>query len=94
MKIFKVTMDQSPTTFDLPRSAEILKVGEQHSIVTLWYVFDQDDDAKRGEKKKFKVHSIGTGQDFNSDVGAYLGTVQMPMTGLVWHLFLEEPNDD
>lgn len=70
--------------FDLnmSRGAEILSVAYQHTRPTLWVLVDSEAEV---QVRKFRV--IGTGHPIEDDNSLiYLGTIQDPNIGLVWHL--------
>lgn len=64
----------------LPKGTEILRVGMQHSVVTLWALIDPDEGV--WEVRRFVRY--GTGHEVHG-VNLYIGTV---FDGpFVWHIF-------
>lgn len=67
---------------DMPRGAEILKVGRQGGRLVLWAKADTDV----GGRVERLIHVLGTGMQFlDRDVGVYIATVEV--APYVWHLF-------
>ena len=66
----------------MPRGAEVLTVQMQREVLCVWAVVDPDAEK---EQRKFIVY--GTGHEYDSIKGEYVGTVQIHGGDLVWHVF-------
>lgn len=72
----------------MPGGAQIIHVGQQAGVVTLWALVDPDEPYVLRT-----IRVVGTGHDIRYPHGKYLGTVQVPVSTdlifdvLVWHLF-------
>ena len=66
-----------PCTQAMPEDAQVVHVGQQHGVVTVWALVDPD-----APKHEVTLSVVATGEPFD---GYYLGTAQMP-NGLVWHV--------
>lgn len=69
---------------DMPRGAAPLRVQMQNGTPYMWAVVDT---AEPTEPTGFRI--LGTGRAISRDVGQYIDTLQMPGSGLVWHVFEE-----
>lgn len=78
--IYKYPLGASPGSYQvaIPANARIVHVGQQGGIVTLWANVRRTDVPTN---IRFRV--VPTGESFD---GWYYGTVQMPLTGMVWHV--------
>ncbi len=65
-----------------------LYVGLQGGNVFIWFRVETNNPPTQNT-----IHIRGTGQSFNGEEGAYIGSVQMP-GGDVWHYFDELPKHD
>lgn len=86
-KIFKYPLETvGLQEVEIPEDAQILSVQEQHGFLCLWALVDPD---KTKEKKR--IFLAGTGHPISEDIDLkFIGTVQVPQTDLVWHLFEEK----
>jgi hypothetical protein len=69
-------------TILMPTGSRLLSVQVQGSEPQLWALVDPEAPIVR---RALRVH--GTGHDVATDIGAYVGTFQMRMGTLVFHLF-------
>lgn len=77
---------QDTTTVRMPLGSQVLTVqwGEKEQQPCVWAVVNPDERAL--EEHVFEVR--GTGHDVTSfDTTHYLGTFQVPLLGLVFHVF-------
>ena len=83
--IWKFIFDiQDEFRFDLDIEAKVLHVEDQFGRPCMWVLLDPDAPRKMRE---FKIR--GTGQDFDAQGWAHVGTFQQAQGSLVWHLFEE-----
>lgn len=69
----------------MPKDAEILSVQNQNGQIQMWALVYPDNDL---ETRYFEVY--GTGHDIHVDMGIvrkFIGTFQINMGSLVFHLF-------
>lgn len=91
-KVFKydVAIDDYQT-IEMPKCAELLKVGCQHGEMNLWALVDPNAET---EKRKFRL--AGTGHEITDEEASklrYVGTCIMANGFAVFHLFeIEELN--
>ena len=72
---------------DMPASARVLSVAEQHGKLTVWALWQRGD--ARIAPKLFEIR--GTGEDFALDASMrFLGTVLLAGGGYVVHVFVQE----
>lgn len=71
----------TPVQLFLPRGAEILHVGAQDEVPTMWVLLDP---AALHDPREFFVY--GTGHPIDEEGLVHLGTVQTN-AGFVWHVF-------
>jgi hypothetical protein len=86
--IFKYAINPGIQELALPVGAQILTVQEQQGKPQLWALVDTEAPT---EARAFAV--VGTGHPVPEPVGDYIGTFQLPMLGLVFHLFAEPPKE-
>ena len=65
-----------------------IHVGMQDRNVFIWFQVETNNPPSQKT-----IHIRGTGQSFNGEEGAYIGTIQKP-NGSVWHYFDERPTFD
>ena len=70
------------TTLAMPVGAQILCVQAQHNIIQLWALCDA---SAQKERRKFRVFC--TGHQVPTDLGHYIGTVQINGGTFVFHVF-------
>lgn len=89
--VWKFNLSAITTTLDLPEDSRILSVGAQGDFICLWALVDPE---ARKVKRTFKFY--GTGWNIEEPVTTlrYVGTVQMPYTGFVFHVFEEDSDVD
>lgn len=80
--IWKIKLDVPETVTILPAGAKILTVQVQHGFPCIWAVVDTD-----AQRVAQRFRAYGTGEEIESDPGAYIGTVQAIGGLLVWHVF-------
>lgn len=86
MKVFKYTLPAGDwVTITMPRGAEFLCVQVQHGRPEIWARVEPD---AQPVAHHFRI--AGTGHDLGSNVGKYLGTLQMADGQLVFHVFAEQ----
>jgi hypothetical protein len=76
---YVIAKGESVSSFQMPKSAEVISVQIQNGQPVLWIIFD---DFIETETREFVVY--GTGHDIPDDF-MYIGTFQEPP--YVWHLF-------
>ena len=84
--IWKFNLNET-TTLDLPEESQVLSVGAQGDFICLWVLVDPDNPKT---PRTFRFY--GTGWDIKESIENlfYIGTVQMPYTGFVFHVFEED----
>jgi hypothetical protein len=73
-------------TVIMPKGASILCVQIQYVTPCVWALVDPEEE--EGEEHHFEM--FGTGFNIREKAGIkrkYIGTIQIPNTGLVFHLF-------
>lgn len=85
--IWKFNLSETTTTFDLPEESQVLSVGAQGDFICLWVLVDTEAPKT---KRTFKFYGTGWNIEEHKDALFYIGTVQMPYTGFVFHVFEEE----
>lgn len=79
---YELSMTEDIQTFNMPKSNNILKFGEQEGKVMMWVDIRTECDIET----LIKLQIIGTGHDIGDYPAVYLDTVQMS-NGLVWHIY-------
>jgi len=85
MKIFKYPIPPNDQfMIQMPKGAKILCVQMQNNIPCIWAMVDE-----KAPLRTRYFSFIGTGHEFShhDDVSKYIGTIQMNMGSLVFHLF-------
>lgn len=85
--IWKFNLNETTTTLDLPEESWVLSVGAQGGFICLWVLVDTESPKT---KRTFKFYGTGWNIEEHKDALFYIGTVQMPCTGFVFHVFEEE----
>lgn len=84
--IYKYELDiasSQPITLPIDRNFLSVQCQDENHLVFWW---DINPDS---EKEKIEIVIRGTGEPFQHSLNeTYLGTVQMPETGMVWHVFI------
>jgi ACT domain-containing protein len=70
-------------TVSMPKHAKILTVQMQREDICIWALVDKEEE--RTEERRIKI--VGTGHEIHTDIGTYIGTIQMDNGSLVWHVF-------
>lgn len=86
-QIWKFNLE-TKTTLDLPENAWVLSVGAQGNSICLWVAVDTDAPTK--VSRTFRFYGTGWSIEESTENLFYIGTVQMPYTGFVFHVFEEE----
>ena len=93
ISIFKTTLDTTDEQkVQMQKGSTIIKVGEQESRITLWYVCDPE-----AELHEETFYVVATGQQLpDTFPGLYVDTVQIgggETVQHVWHVFFKKrPN--
>ena len=90
-RIFKYQLDiVDEQTLNLPYTAKILSVIEQHNKVVLYAAVDDEH-----EPHQRLIRIVGTGHPFpDIEQCVYLGTVSTHDGHLIWHVFEERQRGD
>jgi hypothetical protein len=68
----------------LPVGASILSLQVQNNVPHIWVIFDKANE-KNLEERSFITY--GTGHIISDLLKVYVGTYQLPLSGLVLHVF-------
>lgn len=89
LTIWKYTLRDNVTTFDVPADYQVLDVQLQHGQPQLWLLVNP-----LAPTYKLTATIYGTGWDIEldkgGDIGWYAGTFQQAEGALVWHVFLKD----
>lgn len=86
IKVFKYKLRPVAVLFvEMPVSAQILSVGVQDDEIVLWALLPNSDSPTRPRS----ISVVGTGWVIPNhiDLRTFIGTVQIPSNGLVFHVF-------
>ena len=81
MRIYKYQIEEikDVVIIEMPESAQVLHVGQQNGVLTIWASVDPE---ARMVRRKFRI--VGPGHDHDVGYG-YYGTVFIDT--FVWHVF-------
>lgn len=77
---------QDEQEIEMPKNAKMLTVQVQNDVPCIWALVDPNETK---ELVKFRI--VGTGNEFEDAMvmdSRYIGTFQLPLHSLVFHLFL------
>lgn len=82
-KAFRIDQLSEPITLATPHGSRILKVANQHEMLTFWYLCDP---GSRGTTI-YRFYVFGTGREVDQNAHTYIETVSFNGGFLILHVF-------